>query len=104
MFGVSSITTQQVWQLISSSQGVYGAYFSKMNYWWSKNVRGGTWLRNHPISEVLLVNMFPSALAYISHRVCIGHTGHHPPVFSQSLYPSWGHRTCIQSLRRMPPR
>lgn len=36
-------------------QGVYGAYFSKLNYRWSKYVRNGTWLKKHPIVEVVLV-------------------------------------------------
>ncbi|KAG6820743.1 hypothetical protein H0H93_012389 [Arthromyces matolae] len=35
--------------------GVYGAYFSKLNYSWSKHVRNKTWLKTHPIAEVFLV-------------------------------------------------
>lgn len=35
--------------------GVFGAYFSKLNYRWSKHVRNKTWLKDHPILEVLLV-------------------------------------------------
>ena len=37
--------------------GVYGAYFSKLNYLWSREVRGKTWLKTHPIIEVLLVSL-----------------------------------------------
>lgn len=37
------------------SKGVYGAYFSKLNYRWSRNVRNKTWLKAHPVLEVLLV-------------------------------------------------
>ena len=36
--------------------GVYGAYFSKLNHRWSRDVRNKTWLKNHPIAEVLLVS------------------------------------------------
>jgi chloride channel 3/4/5 len=36
-------------------QGVYGAYFSKLNYRWSRDVRNRTWLKSHPVIEVLLV-------------------------------------------------
>ena len=39
----------------SPSQGVYGAWFSKLNYRWSKNVRNTTWLKTHPVWEVILV-------------------------------------------------
>jgi chloride channel 3/4/5 len=38
-------------------QGVYGAYFSKLNYRWSRDVRGGTWLKAHPVVEVVLVSI-----------------------------------------------
>jgi chloride channel 3/4/5 len=41
----------------SGLQGVYGAYFSKLNYRWSRDVRGGTWLKAHPIAEVILVSI-----------------------------------------------
>ncbi|KAL0574965.1 hypothetical protein V5O48_007010, partial [Marasmius crinis-equi] len=34
--------------------GVYGAYFSKLNIKWSRLVRNGTWLKTHPVAEVLL--------------------------------------------------
>jgi hypothetical protein len=37
-------------------QGVYGAYFTKLNIMWSRNVRSGTRLRHHPIIEVILVS------------------------------------------------
>lgn len=35
--------------------GVIGAYLSRANAWWAKNVRAGTSIRRHPIIEVLLV-------------------------------------------------
>ena len=37
-------------------QGVYGAYFSKLNYRWSRHVRNGTWLKSYPVTEVILVS------------------------------------------------
>lgn len=47
-------------------QGIYGAYFSKLNYSWSKHVRNETWLKSHPIAEVLLVRSFFSRLGFAS--------------------------------------
>jgi len=41
---------------LRSTQGVYGAYFSKSNYYWSKHIRNKTFLGAHPILEVLLVS------------------------------------------------
>lgn len=37
--------------------GVYGAYFSKLNYRWSRDVRNKTWMKTHPVAEVLLVSL-----------------------------------------------
>lgn len=34
---------------------MYGAVFSRLNILWAKNVRQGTWVKDHPIVEVLLV-------------------------------------------------
>ena len=41
---------------LSSKQGLYGAYFSKANYYWSKHIRNKTFLGVYPILEVLLVS------------------------------------------------
>ena len=38
------------------TQGVYGAVFSRLNFLWSKSVRQGTWVKRHPIVEVLFVS------------------------------------------------
>ena len=38
-------------------QGVYGAYFSKLNYYWSKHIRNKTFFNAHPVLEVLLVSL-----------------------------------------------
>ncbi|KAF8739755.1 chloride channel, partial [Rhizoctonia solani] len=39
-----------------TGKGVFGAYFSKLNYRWSRYVRGGTWLKTHPMAEVAMVS------------------------------------------------
>ncbi|KAF8464508.1 chloride channel [Gautieria morchelliformis] len=54
--------------------GVYGAYFSKMNHWWTKNVRGQTWLRTHPASEVLLVTLVTTVLGFLNPYVRLSGT------------------------------
>ncbi|KAF8906489.1 chloride channel [Gymnopilus junonius] len=45
--------------------GLYGAYFSKLNYQWSKHVRDKTFLATHPILEVLLASYW-SHMRYIT--------------------------------------
>ncbi|KAJ7045582.1 chloride channel [Mycena alexandri] len=46
--------------------GVYGAYFSKLNYRWSRDVRNVTWLRTHPVAEVMLITLITSALCFLN--------------------------------------
>ncbi|TFK44756.1 voltage-gated chloride channel [Crucibulum laeve] len=46
--------------------GVYGAWFSKLNYRWSKNVREKTWLRTHPVAEVLLITLLTTLLCFLN--------------------------------------
>ncbi|KAG7098607.1 hypothetical protein E1B28_000530 [Marasmius oreades] len=54
--------------------GVYGAYFSKLNIRWSRYVRSGTWLRSHPIAEVLLVTLLTTMLCFLNPYTRMGGT------------------------------
>jgi chloride channel 3/4/5 len=51
-------------------QGVYGAVFSRLNILWAKTIRQGTWVRHHPIIEVILVSAAcgPFASIFSPHR------------------------------------
>ncbi|KAG1751594.1 chloride channel [Suillus paluster] len=54
--------------------GVYGAYFSKLNYRWSRYVRGGTWLKAHPVAEVVLVTLATAVLCFLNPYARMGGT------------------------------
>ncbi|KAI0245266.1 chloride channel [Lactifluus subvellereus] len=54
--------------------GVYGAYFSKLNYRWSRDVRNKTWLKNHPIAEVLLITAITTILNFVNGYTLMGGT------------------------------
>ncbi|TFK75368.1 hypothetical protein BDN72DRAFT_954992 [Pluteus cervinus] len=54
--------------------GVYGAYFSKLNYRWSKNVRNKTWMKAHPILEVLLITFLTSVFCFLNPYTYMGGT------------------------------
>ncbi|KAI0058083.1 hypothetical protein BV25DRAFT_1919615 [Artomyces pyxidatus] len=54
--------------------GIYGAYFSKLNYRWSRDVRNTTWLKTHPISEVLLVTLVTTVLCFVNPYTRMGGT------------------------------
>ncbi|KAF7321607.1 Chloride channel protein [Mycena kentingensis (nom. inval.)] len=46
--------------------GVYGAYFSKLNFRWSRDVRNKTWLKTHPAAEVMLITLLTSILCFLN--------------------------------------
>jgi chloride channel 3/4/5 len=54
--------------------GVYGAYFSKLNYLWSREVRNKTWLKTNPITEVLLVTLLTTVLCFLNPYTRMGGT------------------------------
>ncbi|KAF9475768.1 clc channel [Pholiota conissans] len=54
--------------------GIYGAYFSKLNYQWSKNVRNKTFLGPHSIVEVLLITFLTSILCFLNPYTRMGGT------------------------------
>ncbi|KAI5123892.1 hypothetical protein M0805_005708 [Coniferiporia weirii] len=54
--------------------GVYGAYFSKLNIKWSRYVRNGTWLKTHPVAEVLLVTLATTLLCFLNPYTRMGGT------------------------------
>ncbi|KAJ7096255.1 clc channel [Mycena epipterygia] len=54
--------------------GIYGAYFSKLNYRWSRDIRNTTWLKSHPIAEVVLVTIITSTLCFLNPYTRMGGT------------------------------
>ncbi|EKM81010.1 hypothetical protein AGABI1DRAFT_37258 [Agaricus bisporus var. burnettii JB137-S8] len=46
--------------------GVFGAYFSKLNHRWSKNVRNKTWLIRHPAAEVVLITLLTTIFCFLN--------------------------------------
>ncbi|KAF8210342.1 chloride channel [Mycena galopus ATCC 62051] len=54
--------------------GLYGAYFSKLNIRWSRDVRNFTWLKSHPIAEVILITLITSALCFLNPYTRMGGT------------------------------
>ncbi|KAI0047762.1 hypothetical protein FA95DRAFT_1589022 [Auriscalpium vulgare] len=54
--------------------GVFGAYFSKLNHRWSRDVRNKTWLKTHPIMEVLLVTLVTTAFSFVNPYTRMGGT------------------------------
>lgn len=54
--------------------GVYGAFFSKLNYRWSRDVRNKSWLRTHPVAEVLLITLLSTVLGFINTYTHMGGT------------------------------
>ncbi|KAG6333678.1 hypothetical protein ID866_5408 [Astraeus odoratus] len=60
--------------ILGALGGVYGAYFSKMNYRWSRDVRNRTWLKDHPILEVILVTLITAIFCFLNPYTRMGGT------------------------------
>ncbi|KAI0744080.1 chloride channel [Daedaleopsis nitida] len=54
--------------------GVYGAYFSKLNYKWSRHIRNGTWLKTYPVTEVILITFITALLSFLNPYTRMGGT------------------------------
>ncbi|TFK85536.1 hypothetical protein K466DRAFT_588014 [Polyporus arcularius HHB13444] len=54
--------------------GVYGAYFSKLNYRWSRHVRNATWLKSYPVTEVILVTLVTAIFSFLNPYTRMGGT------------------------------
>ncbi|KIK67362.1 hypothetical protein GYMLUDRAFT_37467 [Collybiopsis luxurians FD-317 M1] len=73
--------------------GVYGAYFCKLNFRWSRDVRNKTWLKDHPVIEVLLVTLATSAFCFLNPYTRMGGTELVSALFSechQGVEDEWG--------------
>ncbi|KAJ3896879.1 chloride channel [Lentinula edodes] len=73
--------------------GVYGAYFSKLNFRWSRDVRNATWLKDHPVIEVLLVTLATSAFCFLNPYTRMGGTELVSALFSEchkGVEDEWG--------------
>lgn len=53
---------------------MYGAYFSKLNFRWSRHVRSGTWIKNYPVVEVILVTFVTAILSFLNPYTRMGGT------------------------------
>lgn len=54
--------------------GVYGAYFSKLNYRWSRHIRNGTRIKDHPVIEVILVTLITALFCFLNPYARMGGT------------------------------
>ncbi|KAH7888657.1 chloride channel [Phlebopus sp. FC_14] len=60
--------------LLGALGGIYGAYFSKLNYRWSRDVRNRTWLKDHPVLEVILVTLVTAIFCFLNAYARMGGT------------------------------
>ncbi|KAG8987989.1 hypothetical protein FRB90_003038, partial [Tulasnella sp. 427] len=82
--------------------GVYGAYFSKLNYRWSRDVRNGTWLKTHPVSEVILVTLVTSALCFLNWYTRMGGTELVYNLFAECRPGEYHEGLCISPEKNNP--
>ncbi|GAA5978499.1 hypothetical protein JCM11641_007964 [Rhodosporidiobolus odoratus] len=63
--------------------GLYGAFFCKANIWWTKHVRNGTFLKQHPIVEVALVTLVTVCISFYNPYTKMGGTELISSLFSE---------------------
>ncbi|CAE6511278.1 unnamed protein product [Rhizoctonia solani] len=80
--------------------GVYGAYFSKLNYRWSRHVRGGTWLKTHPMAEVAMVTLLTTLLCFLNPYTRMGGTELVYNLFAECRLGDWHEGLCVTPDRK----
>lgn len=81
-------------------KGIYGAYFSKLNYSWSRDVRSNRWFKKHPVLEVVLVSRKVNPLHWS--LTMPGYSCYCDFLFSEPVCSYGWDGTCLHSLLRMP--
>ncbi|ODN78803.1 hypothetical protein L202_04354 [Cryptococcus amylolentus CBS 6039] len=79
LFAVSYTKEYHYWEyavfvVLGIFGGLYGAVFARLNIIWSKHVRNGTWLKRHPIIEVLLVVLLTTIVSFTNPYTRMGGT------------------------------
>lgn len=75
--------------------GVYGAYFSKLNYRWSRYVRGGTWVKKHPVAEVAMVTLLTTLLCFLNPYTRMGGTELVYNLLAECQVGDWHEGLCV---------
>lgn len=79
LFAVTYTKEYHYWEfgvfiLLGVFGGLYGALFSRLNIIWSREVRKGTWLARHPITEVALVTAITTIVSFMNPYTRLGGT------------------------------
>ncbi|KAF8757227.1 chloride channel [Rhizoctonia solani] len=83
-----------------TGKGVFGAYFSKLNYRWSRYVRGGTWLKTHPMAEVAMVTFLTTLLCFLNPYTRMGGTELVYNLFAECRLGDWHEGLCVTPDRK----
>ncbi|WVQ81895.1 hypothetical protein IAT38_004022 [Cryptococcus sp. DSM 104549] len=79
LFAVSYTKEYHYWEYVifiglGVFGGLYGAVFARLNILWSRHVRGGTWMKRHPILEVALVTLLTTVVSFSNPYTRMGGT------------------------------
>ncbi|CAD6905096.1 unnamed protein product [Tilletia controversa] len=58
--------------LIGVFGGIYGAYFTKLNMWWARNVRAKTWMVKYPVAEVMMITFISVVVSFFNSYTRMG--------------------------------
>ncbi|ORY35468.1 putative voltage-gated chloride channel [Naematelia encephala] len=79
LFTVSFTKEYHYWEyaifiILGIFGGLYGAVFSRLNILWAKHIRQGTWVKRHPIIEVMLVTILTTIVSFLNPYCRMGGT------------------------------
>ncbi|WVN85875.1 uncharacterized protein L203_101027 [Cryptococcus depauperatus CBS 7841] len=99
LFAVTYTKEYHYWEfliflLLGVFGGLYGAVFARLNIIWSRRVRNGTWLKNHPILEVALVVILTTIVSFSNPYTRMGGTELIASLFEE-CNPSSSSRLCV---------
>lgn len=88
LFAVTYTKDYRYWEysifiILGIFGGLYGALFSRLNIIWSREVRKGTWLARHPITEVFLVTALTTFVGFLNPYTRLGGTELVAKLFSE---------------------
>ncbi|KAK0552634.1 hypothetical protein OC846_002807 [Tilletia horrida] len=83
--------------------GLYGAYFTKLNMWWARNVRAKTWMAKYPIAEVLLITLISVVVSFFNAYTRMGGVEFIASLFSECHSHESLDGLCVSEARQIGP-
>ncbi|KAE8220501.1 hypothetical protein CF319_g5988 [Tilletia indica] len=89
--------------LIGVFGGIYGAYFTKLNMFWARNVRAKTWMAKYPVAEVLMITFISVVVSFFNSYTRMGGVEFIASLFSECHAHESLDGLCVSSASQIWP-